>query len=243
MPGNRLLPSRSSVERGDGSRVVGIREDAADEVFEALSSRTAREILAALYEEPDTASSVADEVDTSLQNATYHLEKLVDAGLVEVADTWYSEQGREMNVYAPASESLVVFASDEASTPSLKERLSNVLGVLAVLGIVSVVVQRLLGGRGGSAAPTAGAETQEGADGGAAAAATTDQEVVVMNDAATEAPAKTVVETEYAVSNASTPVAETAAQSSQGLPPGVLFFLGGLLALALVLGFVWYRRR
>src|SRR6056297_1480512 len=118
MPANRLIPGRSSAGRGDGSQVVGIREEAADEVFEALSSRTAREILAALYEEPDTASSVADTVDTSLQNASYHIEKLVDADLVEVADTWYSEQGREMKVYAPASESLVVFAADEASKPS-----------------------------------------------------------------------------------------------------------------------------
>jgi len=236
MPGNRLLPSRSTVERGDGSRVVGIREDAADEVFEALSSRTAREILAALYEEPDTASSVADEVDTSLQNATYHLENLVDAGLVEIADTWYSEQGREMKVYAPATESLVVFASDEASTPSLKERLLNVLGALGILGVASLLVQRLFGGQGGSATDyQAGGE----AGGGAGAAATTEgDDMVVMDQAGNE----TTEEVEMAA-EATTTVADSAAGAAQGVPPGLLFFLGGLLALALVLAFVRYRRR
>ncbi|MCD2200414.1 helix-turn-helix domain-containing protein [Halobacterium sp. KA-4] len=228
MAGNRLLPSRSTVERGDGSRVVGIREDAADEVFEALSSSTAREILAALYEEPDTASSVADDVGTSLQNATYHLEKLVEADLVEVADTWYSEQGREMNVYAPASESLVVFAADEASKPSLKERLLRVLGAVGVLGVASLVVQRLFGGQG---APTDYQTT--GGDAGDAPAATTDGGgISIMNEQATE------------TAQATTTAATTASQSAaQGLPPGVLFFAGGLLVLTVVLGYVWYRGR
>ncbi|MCD2202276.1 ArsR/SmtB family transcription factor [Halobacterium sp. KA-6] len=227
MAGNRLLPSRSTVERGDGSRVVGIREDAADEVFEALSSSTAREILAALYEEPDTASSVADDVGTSLQNATYHLEKLVAADLVEVADTWYSEQGREMNVYAPASESLVVFAADEASKPSLKERLLRVLGAVGVLGVASLVVQRLFGGQG---APTDYQTT--GGSGDTAAATTDGGGIGIMNEQATE------------TAQATTTAATTASQSAaQGLPPGVLFFAGGLLVLAVVLGYVWYRGR
>lgn len=227
MAGNRLLPSRSTVERGDGSRVVGIREDAADEVFEALSSSTAREILAALYEEPDTASSVADDVGTSLQNATYHLEKLVEADLVEVADTWYSEQGREMNVYAPASESLVVFAADEASKPSLKERLLRVLGAVGVLGVASLVVQRLFGGQD---APTDYQTT--GGDAGGGAAATTDGGGIgIMNNVSTETAEATT-----------TTAATTASQSAaQGLPPGVLFFAGGLLVLAIVLSYVWYR--
>ena len=236
MPGNRLLPSRSSVERGDGSRVVGIREDAADEVFEALSSRTAREILSVLYDEPDTASSVADDVGTSLQNATYHLEKLVDADLVEVADTWYSEQGREMNVYAPASESLVVFASDEASKPSLKDRFLSVLGALGILGVASLVVQRLFGGE--NAATSTDPRVGGGENGGAVT--TEADQIGVMQD---QAETETAEATEYLAENASTPVADTAADAAQGLPPGALFFLGGLLALALVLGFVWYRRR
>jgi DNA-binding transcriptional ArsR family regulator len=223
MPANRLLPGRSSAERGDGANVVGIREDAADDVFEALSSRTAREILAALYEEPDTASSTAERIDTSLQNASYHIEKLVDADLVEVADTWYSEQGREMKVYAPASESLVVFASDEASEPSLKDRLLRILGALGVLGVSSLVVQRLFGQQ--SAGGEATTYTESGGDDVEAAATTPVEETMdaMAGDAETTVSA-----------------AETATQS---IPPGLLFFAGGLLALTLVFGIAWYRRR
>ena len=233
MTANRLLPGGSSVERGDGSEVVSIREDAADEVFEALSSGTAREILAALYEDPDTASSVADRVDTSLQNASYHIEKLVAADLVEVADTWYSEQGREMKVYAPASDSLVLFASDEASSPSLKSRLSRLLGVVGVLGAASLLVQRLLGGR------TSGEETAStgSGDGGASG-------FQVTSDDAAEANA-TVQQTvqDAADSGTADAAASVVDAAANGLPPGLLFFAGGLLVLAVVLGYAWYRER
>jgi DNA-binding transcriptional ArsR family regulator len=218
MPANRLLPLQSSVDRGDGSRVLGIREEAADEVFEALSSRTAREILDALYEDPDTASSLADRVETSLQNATYHLENLADADLVEVADTWYSEQGREMKVYAPASESLVVFAADESSEPSLKERLLRILGAVGVLGVASVIVQRLFEQRSG------GGQYEIRTGGAAETATETTSDVSLMSQDA----------------ETTTVAAESAAQS---IPPGLLFFAGGLLALTLALGYVWYRRR
>jgi len=220
------------VERGDGSEVVSIREDAADEVFEALSSGTAREILAALYEDPDTASSVADRVDTSLQNASYHIEKLVDADLVEVADTWYSEQGREMKVYAPASDSLVLFASDEASAPSLKSRLLRLLGVVGVLGAASLVVQRLVGGQ-----PTGGqtAETGGGGSGGG---------FQIASEDATEANA-TAQQTVQDAADTETVgyAAEIADAAASGIPPGLLFFAGGLLVLSVVLGYAWYRER
>ncbi|MFB6137790.1 MAG: ArsR/SmtB family transcription factor [Halobacteriaceae archaeon] len=124
-----LFPRRPPVdqERGD-ARVLRVDGDAADEVFAALGSETARTILGALYEEPGTATDVAEAADTSLQNARYHLEKLVDADLVEVVDTWYSDRGTEMTVYAPASEGVVVFAGDDEDRSRLRAALERVLG-------------------------------------------------------------------------------------------------------------------
>lgn len=77
----RLLPSQSSTrpEPDEGSRIVEIDDQAAGEVFEALSSDTTREVLTAIYDNPGTASEIADVVDTSLQNAKYHLTKLREA--------------------------------------------------------------------------------------------------------------------------------------------------------------------
>lgn len=77
-------------------------------VLDVLGSRTARQILATLAEEPMSVSEVSESVGTSVQNAAYHVGNLQNAGLVEVVDTWYSSKGREMAAYATTCEPLVI---------------------------------------------------------------------------------------------------------------------------------------
>lgn len=109
-----LLPQRSPVEDPEHDpQVVGLDGGESDAVFSALSSGTARWILEVLYREPATQSELATELETSIQNVDYHLDKLVGAGLVTVVDSWYSEKGRDMDVYAPAGEPLVLIAGDD----------------------------------------------------------------------------------------------------------------------------------
>ena len=205
-----LLPSRpdaTAAEEAD-PRVIGLDSEDADDLLSALSSDTAREVLATLHEEPDTPANVADRVDTSLQNAQYHLGNLEDAGLIEVTDTVYSEKGREMNRYAPADRPLVVFAGPEEESRGLQSALKNLLGAVGILGVASLLVQWYVEG------PPFGAQTG-GADAGGSGGG--------MGTMSTEA-------------------APTAADTAAGLPPGLLFFLGGLLVLAVV-GVAWYVRR
>jgi DNA-binding transcriptional ArsR family regulator len=117
-----LLPRRSSVEPNTDSQVVSLDDEGSDAVFSVLSSDASRSILEALYRGPATQSELADRVDTSIQNASYHLDNLVDADLVEVVDQWYSEKGREMDVYAPSGSPLVLVVgngdTDSASDPT-----------------------------------------------------------------------------------------------------------------------------
>jgi DNA-binding transcriptional ArsR family regulator len=77
-------------------------------VLDSLTSETAQSVLVELSRDPATPGDVADRVDTSIQNVSYHLSKLEDAGLVTVVGTRYSSKGREMKVYAPAVRSLVI---------------------------------------------------------------------------------------------------------------------------------------
>jgi DNA-binding transcriptional ArsR family regulator len=135
-----IFPIREKVSLGQREpRLVDLDEETADEVFEALSSRTTREIFLALHTQPQTASDLAEVTDTSVQNVQYHLEKLTDAELVEVVDTWYSERGSEMNVYAPEDESLVLFAGrDKHST--FRKLLNRFVGLFALLVPPSALV-------------------------------------------------------------------------------------------------------
>jgi len=102
-------------EDGD-LRVLSLTDDDADDLLRSLSSETARSILTTLEERPATASELAELVSTSLQNVRHHLGNLEGAGLVEAAGTRYSVKGREMTVYAPTQDSLVVVASDRLTS-------------------------------------------------------------------------------------------------------------------------------
>ncbi|MGQ4555844.1 helix-turn-helix domain-containing protein [Halobellus sp. GM3] len=107
-----LLPSaterRPADDRGGDLRVIPLDDDEAARLIRCLASDTARSTLSALQRDAATASELAEDVDTSLQNVRHHLENLLDAGLVRVAGTRYSVKGREMKVYAPTRDSLVV---------------------------------------------------------------------------------------------------------------------------------------
>ena len=139
----KLFPFKPELPSRDRQpRLVDLDDDTADEVFAALSSDTARDIVSYLYQDPTTASDVADAVGTSLQNARYHLDKLQSAGLVEEVDTWYSSRGTEMTVYGPTNEPLVVAAGREERTGILREAIARMISAVAILGVVSVIVDR-----------------------------------------------------------------------------------------------------
>ena len=139
-----LLPlkptPRSASDRGLEPRLVDFEDESAEQILSAVTSTTARRILNRIYEEPTTASDIAAEIDSSVQNISYHLNRLRDAELVEVIETWYSEQGREMDVYAPTNSALVLFTGAERTTPSLATALRRVFGAVGIVGVVSVIV-------------------------------------------------------------------------------------------------------
>jgi DNA-binding transcriptional ArsR family regulator len=268
-----LLPSRPDIPDDDKEpRVVGLDSDEADDLLAAISSETAREALSTLHDEPAPASDVADRIDTSIQNAQYHLDRLETAGLIEAAGTAYSEKGREMTVYAPADGALVVVAGPEENSSGLRSALTQLLGGVGAIALGSVVVDRLartgaapapddaaVGSDGAAGAAANASGTTEPAatptprptgtptaadDGGVGIAEVTPTPRSTAEPAATPTPAPepdptstetaadlagTAVETTAGTGGGSDPIATAVAGS--GLPPGVLFFLGGLFAL------------
>jgi DNA-binding transcriptional ArsR family regulator len=90
---DREVPIRTEQE------VIGLADDQADELFDTLASSTARELLDELSAEPRTASDLAKNVDTTLQNVHYHLKNLREVGAIKEVDIEYSSRGREMSVY------------------------------------------------------------------------------------------------------------------------------------------------
>lgn len=255
-----LLPRSPDVVSDAGPRVVGVDSEAADTLMSALSSETARRILVELHEEPAPPAELADRAETTLQNAQYHLSNLEDAGAIDVVGTAYSEKGREMDVYAPADEPLVIFAGREEAASGLRAALTRLLGGLSALAVGSLVVQDLFGRRSlASFLPTgqlAGAGSSEPAGAGAGGATNATGTPASTGTATpaeagtpaaqhppTPTPEQVATETateiarETAANVSATPEATRAAgEAAAALPPGLLFFLGG--ALVLVVGIV-----
>ena len=286
----RLFPLRSETETAEGQpRVVDLEGEDADAVFSALSSSTAREIYSRLSNEPGTPSDVAESIDSSIQNVRYHLEKLENAGLVEVVDTWYSSRGNEMSVYATTDGPLIV-TSDQSRASQLREALSRFLGGIAALAGGSFLVQHAASEYfvldddaevvspppDDEGEPAAADEDDPATDDGdepAADDAETDDDVDTQQEPEDDVPEEDVPEedepapeedealdepaedaaddAEYVADDAdaddggvigdeigivdSLEMLETATT----LPPGLLFFLGGLFVLTLVTMY-WY---
>jgi DNA-binding transcriptional ArsR family regulator len=230
-----IFPLREKVSLDDGRepRLVDLEDDVADDVFQALSSGTTRQIFSALHETPQTASDLSDVTDTSVQNVQYHLEKLVDADLVETVDTWYSERGTEMKVYAPTDEALVLFAGRNKQS-SLRALLKRVVGALALLLPMSAVVAWLARQLEPSQ-PTDPSGGQDPANPGTApeGTPTPDGGVSIMDTN------ETVNETTPTLTPEN--VSSVAEPAASGLDPallaGLTFFLGGAFVL------VWFGTR
>lgn len=139
-------PSEERAETGEGDlRVLWLDDEDADQLIGSLSSETARAVLTELHHGPATASELSEDVDTSLQNVRHHLDSLQEAGLVQVADTRYSVKGREMNVYAPTDDSLVVCVGREDDRSSFLDSLKRLVGTVTLLGLLAAVVQVTFG--------------------------------------------------------------------------------------------------
>ncbi len=264
----RLFPFRSETNAEDGApRVVDLEGEDADAVFAALSSTTARRIYAHVDGEPATPSDIAEAVDSSIQNVRYHLEKLEDAGLVQVVDTWYSSRGNEMSVYATTDGPLIV-TSDESRATRLKEALSRLLGGVGVLAGGSLLVQyaatRWFGATGGRSTGDSGTQptgADDGTDDGSTdddpGAATTEDgndmgttdvdgnDTGGAGDGSADGADGGLLENATDNETADTAAdggAEVAAAVFDTVPPGLLFFLGGLTVLLAVAAYwYWYR--
>lgn len=132
-------------------RVVGVDSEEADELLDALSSDTARRVITYLNDEHATPSEIADSLDTSVQNVRYHLQNLEEAGLIETTDTKYSSKGREMKVYAPSENPIVIFPRTR-ETSGLKKAITRFTGGAAILAVTGFLIDTVVnfGGTTGS---------------------------------------------------------------------------------------------
>lgn len=134
-----ILPTSSdaTVRRSDDPTVISLDDERSEAVLSAVQSETGRSVFRALTREPLTPTGVADRLDTSVETVGYHLDNLQDAGLVDVVDTVYSAKGREMDVYGPSEDPLVLFLGSMENERGVREAFAE---LVPVVGPASVLI-------------------------------------------------------------------------------------------------------
>ncbi|MCU0632441.1 MAG: helix-turn-helix domain-containing protein [Methanolinea sp.] len=104
-------------------------DERAQKIGKAIASQSANDILHALQDGPKTAGDLASSLAMPMGTVKYHLENLLDAGLLEVRETRYSVKGREIKVYGLKDQLLIV-------APRVQNIRSILLKYATLFGIV-----------------------------------------------------------------------------------------------------------
>jgi DNA-binding transcriptional ArsR family regulator len=231
------MPDAMGPAKPDGVIILEPGDERAQKIAKAMASRTAGEILQLLKNGSDSATRIAEGLQIPITTVQYHLENLVDAGIITIVERRWSQKGREVKVYGLRDQMLIVVP-----------RGGDLKGILlryASLFSVVILASLLLAVLGPAFVPAAAPAFQNAlpsalprgppGEGAATVGDHLAKEAAAANQtagtAATPAPAPLA-----------TPEMATAAPGMPSLP--LVFFLGGLLVIAVMLGYelwVYYR--
>src|SRR4030042_2664779 len=83
-------------------------DERSQKISKAMASQTASDILQLLAENQKSLTEITERLSIPLTTAKYHIENLLEAGLITVAETKYSVKGREIKIYAVTNQLLIV---------------------------------------------------------------------------------------------------------------------------------------
>jgi DNA-binding transcriptional ArsR family regulator len=119
-------------------------DERAQKISKAMASQTASDILQLLAEKQQSLTEITDRLDIPLTTAKYHIENLLEAGLITVAETKYSVKGREIKIYAVTNQLLIV-APRQSNVRSLLLKYASLFGIVLFGSLVIAVLSPILG--------------------------------------------------------------------------------------------------
>ena len=119
----------------------------AQKIAKAMSSPASASLYNKLADAPATASSLAESTGLPLTTVKYHLENLLDAGVIEVVNQRWSEKGRVMKIYG-------VFAPPQSKTAgAILKKYGVIAGGAAVGCSFAALIPKVILERGLTAGP------------------------------------------------------------------------------------------
>lgn len=240
-------------------------DERAQKIAKAMGSQTASDILQILGEGPRSLTDITERLNIPMNTAKYHIENLLDAGLIAVEKTRYSIKGREVKIYTLTNQLLVV-APRRADARSLFLKYASLFAIVVLGTVLIAAISPLFGAAGmirGSAntvnmAP--GYSLQE--ETGAVAKATAEgiSENITQEPDAVLMATRSMTDTHAAnvspgivpspapvltqLPPVSAPMETAGGPAASGIDPSLAFFLGGVLVIFILLvyeGWIWKK--
>ena len=114
-------------------------DERAQKIGKAISSQTANDILHILSQGPKTASDLTELLDIPMGTLKYHIDNLLEVGLVEIAETRYSIKGREVKVYR-LKDQLVIVAPRVTNIRSILLKYTSLFVVVILASLVILAI-------------------------------------------------------------------------------------------------------
>ena len=128
----------------EGVVILEPGDERAKKIAKAMSSGTATDILNLLKEGKRTSSEVAEQLHIPMTTVQYHLENLLEAGLIEVAEKRWSVKGREVKVYGLRDQVLIV-TPKRGDLKGLLLKYASLFTIVMLAGIMAALLAPLFG--------------------------------------------------------------------------------------------------
>src|SRR5512137_1235058 len=119
-------------------------DERAQKIAKAMGSQTASDILQILGDGPRSLTDITERLNIPMNTAKYHIENLLDAGLIAVAQTRYSIKGREVKIYTLTNQLLVV-APRQSNVRTLLLKYASLFGIVAIGSLLISALSPLFG--------------------------------------------------------------------------------------------------
>jgi len=130
-------------------------DERAQKIGKAISSQTANDILHILSQGPKTASDLTELLHIPMGTLKYHIDNLLEVGLIEIAETRYSIKGREVKVYR-LKDQLVIVAPKVTNIRSILLKYTSLFIVVILASLVMLAILPLFQAPGIIPEPAAG---------------------------------------------------------------------------------------
>lgn len=119
--------------------MVSLEEEEAKKLAQVISNDTCRSILDYLAQKKATETELANDLNIPISTVHYNLKHLLDSKLVEAEEFHYSEKGKEVLHYSLANKYVII--APKAVTESFRNKLKSIIPAIAIIGVLSLVVQ------------------------------------------------------------------------------------------------------